>query len=326
MKSFNEIYFHRPFRITLCALLLALAIPVTAVAQNWTDRSPANHVLQLMLNPSDATHWIAQTSQFPLGFQETTDAGNSWQAMPLPADAVAPATIAFGPTGVLYFTMGRDAAPVSGEFYAFTRGPSSWVPFGPPTTASIKQWASHLVVGVANPDLMAFIMVEFGDLTFGLHTKLYFSDDAGQSWSAPSPWLGEPNSLEILETNMGPRVIRSDAFYPSTGTEVYYFISNDWGSPRIPLNRSDPELMASLATSRLDPATMLFSTYSTQEFPWSQLPMRRSTDGGATWSEEGVSGHYSNLMRGVMDGNLAVRHAGYTPQEGIQVSRDNGLT
>ncbi len=310
----------------LLALSIWIATPTAGFAQNWVDRSPASTVHDLALDPSNKSHWIAQTSEHPLEFQETLNGGNSWQVIPLPADAVAPAAATFGPAGNLYLTIGRNAAPVSGESYLFVRDTTGWSALAPPTTASIKHWASHFVIGEADPDLMAFIMVEWGNLAYGLNTQLYLSEDAGLTWAPPTPWLGEPSSLEILETGAGPRIIRSDAFHPSTGIEVYYFISDDWSAPGTSLNQSDPELMASLGTSRQDPLDMLFSTYGPQEFAWLQLPMQRSTDGGLTWSDEGAPGHYSNLMRGKVDGDLAVRHAGYSTQEGVHVSRDNGLT
>jgi hypothetical protein len=200
------------------------------------------------------------------------------------------------------------------------------VPFGPTTTSNTAHWAAHLRVAEANPDYMALTMVMSGDPTYGLDTFLYLSDDGGQTWDAPHPRTGNPIALEIIETSTGPRILRTDEFWPSTGAETFAFVSDGWGPPTRLVMFSLDSIQIAITTSRNHPERMFATAFEFQETGWKAQPIQRSEDFGLTWTEVGPSGHFSSAQRGELDPELFVRHSGWSAIGAVQLSRDSGST
>ncbi len=304
------------------------AAPVFAV-QTWSDHSPATSdpVSDFVQDPSNRQHLFAQTGFGAFGTQlfETWDGGIAWQSVPMPVANSRREKVQVSSDGAVYLYLGTDDTPTQGVAYLYKRDSNgSWVSIGPQTNFPRAHFAAEFAVASGDRDFLALWIAEEMDPTYGRNSYLYLSSDQGTTWSAPGSIIADPTTLAILEPSSGPRLVFSGSFYPSTGTEAFYWATSGWDLNWQTLRHGEPGYEAYLATSRRNPASMYYSRLYNLEVNWAASPMMRSEDGGASFVSFGPDGFYSGLVQGNIHPDLLVRHAGFVSGLGPQISWDGG--
>jgi hypothetical protein len=238
-----------------------------------------------------------------IGYATSHDGGKTWTTGVLPVTtagggpffAAADPVVAFGPDGAVYaqsIAYYRTTSPCR-HAVAVTRSDDGGLTFGLPflaveanCTSDIRPDKDWIAVDTfpANPHYGRIYSVWDTD-----RHNLAYSDDRGESWSAPVDSHGQGADLPVVQPNGALTVIARDfsATSHDGGATFDAFVPHDsvmYGFPPSHIVGATVGLHA----ATVDPVTgQLYQVWQDgrfRQFLLNDIVMIRSTDGGASWS------------------------------------------